>query len=111
MENIDMQEQPQNRLMCCQSLNTFHRACGYRAAGSTCGISPSWNLQDNHIAAGCASHTQTPYRPAERARHSDWEDVFMTIIQENLREKKGRKSEKSGGEANFSQRAAFVHLL
>jgi len=40
----------------------------YRAAGSTCGISPSWSLPDSRTAAGGASHTLTRHRPAERSR-------------------------------------------
>lgn len=54
-----------------KSVNTFLCSCGrraglsgYRAAGSTCGISPSWSLQDSRTAAGRASRTQTRSTPA-----------------------------------------------
>lgn len=57
-------------LACWESANTFLRHIGrvglrYRAAGSTCGISPSPSLRDNRTAAGCASNTRTLHRPAD----------------------------------------------
>lgn len=93
-----------------KSVNTFLCSCGrrvglsgYRAAGSTCGISPSRSLQDSRTAAGRASHTPTRSTPAEgEEKGASWRECtfgFVPIFQ-GAKWKQGNAKDKAKNEGS-----------